>query len=161
MNQFEVLRANSVVTFHGVFCRILIIMIVGRFTPVGRSLAFVFQYRFQRCSLNIRRYFYTGKVKEGGGEVYVHADGAAGASGFNGLRITDDKRHTLTFFVHESFVEPAMFTQKEALVGGIDNNGIVQFAGLFEVIQQATDILVYSQNGSQIIAHILLVFPAD
>ena len=54
-----------------------------------------------------------------------------------------------------------MFTEEETLIGGIDNNCIVQLTNLFEIIHQATDVFVHCQCGSQIIAHILLVFPTD
>ena len=54
-----------------------------------------------------------------------------------------------------------MFAKEETLVGGVDNDCVVQLTNFFEIIQQAADIFVYCQNCCQIITHILLIFPAD
>ena len=143
MNEFEILCTDTVVAFYRMFGRVFVVMVISGFTPVGRSFAFVCQYRFQGCALDIRRDFHSGKVEESRGEVYVHADGVAGASCFDSFRIADNKRHALTLFVHEAFVKPTVFAKEETLVGSVDDNSIVQFADFFEVIHQATDIFIY------------------
>ena len=127
MNQFEVLGANTIVAFYRMLCGVFIIMIVSGLAPIGGSLAFVFQYRLHGSSLDIRRDLYSGKVEEGRSKVYIHAD----------------ERHALTFFIHKSLVEPAMFAEEETLVGGVDNDCIVQFTNLFKIIQQTADVFVY------------------
>ena len=143
MNQFEVLGANTIVAFYRMLCGVFIIMIVSGLAPIGGSLAFVFQYRLHGSSLDIRRDLYSGKVEEGRGKVYVHTDCITCTAGFNGLGITDDERHALTFFIHKALVEPAMFAEEETLVGGVDNDCIVQFTNLFKIIQQTADVFVY------------------
>ena len=161
MNQFEVLCTDSVVTFYRVLCRILIIMVVSSFAPVCRSLTFIFQNWFQRRALDIRWNFYSGKVEESGSKVHIHTDSIAGASGFDCFWKANDKRHALTFFIHETFVKPTVLAKEEALVGSIDDDGIIQFSCFFQIVQQAAYVLVYSKNGSQIVAHVLLIFPTD
>ena len=54
-----------------------------------------------------------------------------------------------------------MLTQKEPLIGGVDNDCIVQFTDLLQIIEQPSDILVHSNYGGQIVAHVLLVFPTN
>ena len=141
--------------------RVFIIVVVGSLAPVGGCLAFVLQHRFQGSSLNVRRDFHTGKVEEGGSEVHIHADCIACASRLDGFGVADDKRHALAFLVHEALVEPAVFAEEEALVGSVDDDCIVQLSGLFKIVQKAADIFVHRQHGSQVVAHVLLVFPTD
>jgi len=43
------------VTFYRVFCRVLVIMVISSFTPVGRGFAFVDQYRFHRSMLKYKK----------------------------------------------------------------------------------------------------------
>ena len=136
-------------------------MIVGSFTPVGGSFAFILQYGFHGSSLNIRWNFHSGKVKESRSEVHIHTDCVTCAAGFNGFGVTDDERHTLAFLIHEAFIEPTVLAEEESLVGSVDNDCIIQLANLFKIVQKAADIFVYRQYGSQIVAHILLILPAD
>ena len=45
---------------------------------------------------------------------------------FNTAGKTNQHRCTERFFIHETFVEPAMFTHIESLVGSINDNSIFQ-----------------------------------
>ena len=53
-----------------------------------------------------------------------------------------------------------MLAQEKALVGGVDDDRVVQFADLFQIIQQTPDILVDALDDGAVVLHVLLVFPA-
>ena len=61
--------------------------------------------------------------------------------------------------VHEALVEPAVLAHVEALVGGIDHEGIVQQAFLLQVVEHTTHIIVERLHHLGIVAHVALVFP--
>jgi len=71
----------------------------------------------------------------------------------------DEQRSAEGFFIHESLVEPSVFTHVESLVGSIDNHGVVQQVLFFQVVQQAADVAVNGCDDTQIVTHVLLVFP--
>ena len=53
-----------------------------------------------------------------------------------------------------------MLAEEETLIGRIDNYRIVQLARIFQIFHQSPDTFIYRDHRCQIVAHILLVFPA-
>ena len=53
-----------------------------------------------------------------------------------------------------------MFSEEKALVGSVDYNGIVQFARLLQVVEKASYAFIHRHGSSEIVPHVLLVFPS-
>ena len=91
------------------FRRILIIVVIGGFSPVCRYFSLIIQNRFERPALNIGGYVYSGKIQQSGSKIHIHGNGIRNTSALDSLRVADDQWHTLTFLIHEAFIEPTMF----------------------------------------------------
>ena len=52
-----------------------------------------------------------------------------------------------------------MFTHIEALVGSVDNHGILQQAVCFQIIKYAAHVTVYGMYDAHVVVHVLLVLP--
>src|SRR3546814_13626950 len=59
--------------------------------------------------------------------------------------------------VDEPLVEPAMLAEKEALIRGVDDDGIFRDAVLVEPVEQPADILVDRHDGAQVALDVALV----
>lgn len=75
------------------------------------------------------------------------------------LRIPNCQRYAERFFVHKSFVEPAMLTQIETQIGSINNNRILGQAIFIQIIEYLPYTIVNRLNAFQIVAQVTLVFP--
>src|SRR3546814_4718897 len=72
-------------------------------------------------------------------------------------RIANQERHLQRFLVDEPLVEPAMLAEKEALIRGVDDDGIFRDAVLVEPVEQPADILVDRHDGAQVALDVALV----
>ena len=124
MNQFIAVCAYTVMTFHHVFSRIFIEMIVKSFPPVFRM--FTFQQRHKRYTLNIGRYLCSRQFEESRCIVNVLNHFGDVTSAVESFRQTHDKRCTHRFFVHETFVKPTVFAHIESLIGSVDYKCVIQ-----------------------------------
>src|SRR3546814_4069733 len=70
---------------------------------------------------------------------------------------SDLERHLQRFLVDEPLVEPAMLAEKEALIRGVDDDGIFRDAVLVEPVEQPADILVDRHDGAQVALDVALV----
>ena len=102
-----------------------------------------------------------GEVKEGGRVVDILYHLIDDTTALVALGQTHDERGAEALLVDEALVEPAVFTHIEALVGGIDHEGVVQQAFLLEIVQQAPNLLVEGVNDLGVVTHIALVLPFE
>ncbi len=70
-----------------------------------------------------------GGGEDGGGVINVHDHGGRDVAGFGAARITDEEGDAEGGFVHEALVVPAVFAEVEAVVGGVDDEGVGGLAG--------------------------------
>ena len=69
----------------------------------------------------------------------------------------NDERHTKRFFIHPSLVHQIVLAQEETLISGVHDQSVFKFAGFFQVVDQAFDIVVNAFYASQVALEILLV----
>ena len=55
----------------------------------------------------------------------------------------DKQRRAQALFVHEPLVVPAMVAEEEALIGGVDDDGVIGEFFLVEVVEHAADVIVH------------------
>ena len=63
-------------------------------------------------------------LQEGGGEVHVQDHVVVDRPRPDAARPADEERHAQRFLVHEALVEPAVVAEEEALVRGVDDDGV-------------------------------------
>ncbi len=80
--------------------------------------------------------------------------------GLDGRRPADEERHADRFLVHEALVEQAVVAEEEALVAGVDHDGVAAEPGLVERVEDAADAVVDRLHGGQVVLHVALVLPA-
>ncbi len=85
--------------------------------------------------MNIIRYFHSGKIKESRGIIDILNQLIALCSGFDMSRIAHHERGTERLLVHETLIEPAVFTEPESLIGCVNHNGIVSQSVLVNIIE--------------------------
>ena len=68
-------------------------------------------------------------------------------------------RHAERFFVHKSLVEPAVFAEIEALVGGVDDDGVFVESCALEVVEDFANAFVDACHAAHIVLEVALVFP--
>ena len=86
--------------------------------------------------------FDAGVLEQGGREVDVEDHVVVDRAGCDGLRVADEQRHAQRLLVHEALVIPAVVAEKEALVGGIDDDGVVGQSFLLEIVEQTADVVI-------------------
>ena len=106
----------------------------------------------------ILRNLYTCKLKECRSIVYVLHHACNVASDLR-TRQTSEQRCSERLFIHPTFVEPSMLAHVEALIRCVDNECIVHEPVLFKIVEYAAHIAVNRCDYTQIVAHILLIFP--
>lgn len=74
-------------------------------------------------------------------------------------RQTHQQRGAEGFLIHEALVEPAMLAHVEALVGGVDDQRVIQQIVLLQIIEHDTDVPIHGMDHPKVIVHITLVFP--
>ncbi len=83
----------------------------------------------------------------------------ADAASLNLSRIADDKGHPQRLFVHESFVIPAMITEKEALVTGVHHDRVLAQPRLIQVVEDPANVVIDAGDDSEIVLDVMLVSP--
>ena len=104
--------------------------------------------------------FDAGQLEKSGREVDVEHHVGVAAAGLNGSRIAHKQRHAQRLLVHEALVVPAVVAEEEALVGGVDHDGVFGQALLIEPAQQAADVVVDTGDDAQVVLDVALVGPA-
>ena len=141
---------------HGMFGGILVEVVVEALAPILG--VFATEEREKRDALNVGGNGSAGKVEESGGVVNVLHHFLDVAARFQPLGQVHEQRGRKTLLVHEALVEPSVFAHIEALIGGVDDEGVVEQALGFEVVEQATDIVVEGFHHLGIVAHVALEF---
>ena len=116
-------------------------MVVEAVAPVVGGVAF--EDGDQASALHIIGDRNAGGVEERFGEVEVGDDILVDRAGLGDAGPADEERGLEGLLVHPAFIEPAMLAQVPALVGGIDNNGVVGEARFIKVIEHTADVLIH------------------
>ena len=137
---------------------ILVEVVVDGIAPLADGLLSLEQ-RNEALALNVRRYLHTSHFQEGGSIVDVlHHVGNLATT-----LITIGKAHQQgggkTLLVHETLVEPSVLAHIETLVGGIDNECVLQHTILTKICHETTYVVVQSACHLGIVAHIALILP--
>ena len=74
-------------------------------------------------------------------------------------RPANEERRAEAFLVHEALVEPAMIAEEEALIGVVDDDGVVGDFVFVEVIEDAADVVIDGLNAAEIILDVDLIGP--
>ena len=126
IHQLVILRADAVVDGNGVSRSVFVIGVVNRVPPVRGGLGIVAQYRQDAASLNVGGNGRSGYFQKSRGVIDVLDEGFGFDAGVHDAGPADEKGHFQRFLEHPTFVVPTVLAQVEALVGGIDDDGIVR-----------------------------------
>ena len=119
-----------------------------------------FEQGQQAAAVHVGGDWGSGKVKEGGGVVDVlhHLRNVAVCHRLVILgRHAHDEGCIETFLIHEALVEPSVLAHIEALVAGIDHEGVFAQSGAVEIVEQTAHIVVEGLEHLGIVAHETLV----
>ena len=84
-----------------------------------------------------------GVVEQGRGEVDVVGHAVVNQTSFDDFWKTDQQRLVQGLFIHPLLVVEAVLTEGEALVGGVDDDGVVGEAALVQVVEDAADVVIH------------------
>ncbi len=136
--------------------RILVVMIVERLTD---ALFPAFHQTSHRLSLNIGGNRHVGVIEKRRREVDIGDDRVIHAAGFDLSRVSQQQWHSNTLLVHESLVEPAVIAEKEAVVRGVDDDGVLGEIVPVEPIKQTPDVVIHRGDHAQVVFDEPLIFP--
>ena len=137
----------------------LVVAVVDRVAPVLGGLAA--QQRDEGVAVDVRRRRRAGDVQEGRGVVDVLDECVDGRAGLDDAGPAHDQRHHQRLLVHPALVVPAVVAEVEALVGAVDDDGVVGEALLLEPVHEPADALVDAADAAQVVLQVALVHPAD
>ena len=157
MRQGVAVGDDAVMRAHMVVGGVFVIMIVKGRAPVGGRRAL--EEREEAASLHAGGDGQAGGLEEGFGEIEVGNQILVGAAGLDGSRPADEQRRARGFLENPAFVEPAVFAEEEALVGGVDDDGVGGQAGVVEVLQEAPDAVIQAFDAAEVVVHEAVVFP--
>lgn len=113
----------------------------------------------ESAPLHVRRGYYVCEIKERGSEIDIADNIVADTSWLDLAWVPYHKRHLETLFVHEAFVEPAVFAEEEALVRRVHDDGVFREFGIgVEEGQNPADIVVDALDRPEISLHVPLEF---
>ena len=139
--------------------RIFVVVIIELLAPVGRGLPC--ENRLQAAPLHLGGRRQSGHVEKGLGVVDVRDQRLAHGAGLGDAGPADEQRRAHGFLEDPALVEPTVFTEVEALVGGIDHDGVLGEAFVLEELQHAADVVIHRLHGGEVVVHVALVAPAD
>jgi hypothetical protein len=96
-------------------------------------------------------------MEDGRGEIDVQDHSIAGSTRFDLLGPTDQEGHPQGFFIHNALVIQAMFTEKKALVAGVHDDRVVSQAGLVQIVQNTTNVIIHTFDAAEVFLHVQLV----
>ncbi len=164
MNEFPVFRTvvvavvDTAMPAHAVFRRIFVVIVIKRIAPAGNGFV-AFEQFFERFALHFLGNGDAAQVEKRRRKVDILRQ----LIDFVALHDSGPchhHRHTERFFIHETFVEPAVFAEIKSLVGGVANDGIFVQAALFQIIEELAHAVVHAANRCEVILHVALIRPA-
>jgi len=94
------------------------------------------------CALHGGRCVYSGEIEDCGGDVYVEDHLVADDAGVDAFGVADHHGDADGGLVHEALVEETPLAEEIAVVGAVDDGGVVHLVGGFEVCEDAADVFV-------------------
>ena len=158
VHELEVLGANAVVCGHLVD-GLAVVAIVEMVAPLVVRLTGVFQDGNKGVALHISGDFCPCEVEEGGSVVDVLNEGLAGGARLDDLGPANDEGHFKGFFKHPTLVVPTMFAEVEALVGGVDDDGVFGESAGFELFKDDANAFIHGADGAKVVFDVALILP--
>ena len=137
---------------------ILVIVVVKTLAPVGRILTE--KERHKAPPLHIEGLVQAGDINKCLCDIQKRNDLVAFGVGFDDSGPARDEGSFQRFLQDPALVEPAVFPEKEPLIAGEDDEGVVGQPLVVEILEQLPDALVHGQDAAEIIVHVTLVFPS-
>ena len=158
VDQLVGVGAHPVVRPHVVVRAVHPVAVVHGGAPVrGRG---ALQQRAERAALHVVGNRHPRVIEKGLREVDVEDHVGVDGARPHRARVAHDERHAQRLLVHEALVVPAVVAEKEPLVGGVDDDGVVGDPLGVEVVQQPPDALVDRVHAAQVVLDVALVEPA-
>jgi len=85
---------------------------------------------------------YTGDIEDGGSDVYVEDHLVADDAGVDALGVTDHHGDADGGLVHEALIEETPLAEEVAVVGAVDDGGVVHLMSGFEVREDAAHVFI-------------------
>ena len=148
--------AHTVVTAHVVLGRVVVVMVVDVFSP---AFVVAVEEVEERAPRHVGGLLHAGGVEHGGREVDVLHEPLLHRARLDGLGVTHDEGCAEALLIHEPLVKPSVLAHVEALVGAIDEDGVVEQAVALEILVDVAHTLVHGVDDGEVIVHVALVFP--
>ena len=158
-DEFVAVGDDAVVRVHAVRRGVLVVLVIEGGAPVGGARAA--KDREEAVALHALGDGLAGGGEEGLGEIEIRDDVLAHGAGLRDAGPADEERRAHGFLEDPALVEPAVLAEVEALVAGVDDDGVFREALLLEVIEHAAHALIDGADGGEVVVHVALVFPAD
>ena len=137
--------------------RVVVVTVIHRGAPVGGRLAA--QQRQEAAALHVGGRLLAGGVQQHRREVHVEDHLVVHRARLDAAGPADDERHPQRFLIHEALVEPVVVAEVEALVGGVDDDGVVGESLAVEEVEQPADVVVHRGDAAQVVLDVALIFP--
>src|SRR5207249_10857811 len=142
-------RDDAVMPVHTMRTGELVIMVVEAFAPRGQRLAL--EERYQAPALHFGGHREAGCLQECLGEVQIADDILVDATRLSDRGPADEEWRAERFLKDPAFVEPAVLTEVKALIGGVDDNGILGESLVIEILKYPADALIHGFDTAEVI----------
>ena len=149
--------ADAVVGLDAVIAWVMVVAVIHGGAPIGWG--FATEERGEASALHLRGDGEACEVEESGGEVDIEDHLGDDGIWFGDAWGGDEEWDAEGRIVHEAFIEPVMVAEVEAVIAGINNHGIFEEIVIFEVIEEAPDIIVHGGDAAEVIFDKALIFP--
>src|SRR5580698_8142362 len=150
MDQLVALGADTVVGANAFRIRPLEIF-VKPFLAEGRVGSFC--QRKNAFSLHVLWNRHAGKIEKGWRQVGIENHLIADCSGGNALGIANHQWHADRWLVHQALIEEAPFAKEKSMVRTLHDGGVVENIFLFEIAEDAADVLVHRYQTGVVVFH--------
>jgi len=133
--------------------------VIDRIAPIRCCRDLRLDHGNQAFALDIGGDYRSGDFKEGGCVVDVLDQRLALGAGLGDARPFQDEGHGEGFLEHPALVIPAVLAEVEALIRGVDDDGVFSLAAFVEIVEHATDVLIDGADTGEVVLEVTLVFP--
>ena len=131
------------------------VAVVGGLAPIGGRCAA--QQRRQAAALHEVGGFDAGESQQRRRKVGVVDQRPRPRAGRGRRRVAHEQRDAQRFLVHPALVDVVVLAEHEALVGGVNDDRIIEFAFVREVLEQPRHAVIDAAHGAQVFLQIALV----
>jgi len=131
--------ADAAVGHYVLVAGVFVVVVEPLFAPLGVGCA---SQGHHACALHGGGRCYAGDVEDGGGDIYVEDHLIADDAGVDAFGVADHHGDADGGLVHEALVEETPLAEEIAVVGAVDDGGVVHLMSGFEVGEDATHVFV-------------------